>query len=201
MAEKKQEKKKIEKLERNYIVPLRKQVLKSPKYKRSKKAVDTLKIFLKKHMKCDDVKIGKNLNEFIWSQGIRNPPLKVEIKAIRTEDNQVLAELKGFDYIVKKKAEKKEKSKLEETAEKMGFKSGKKEEKTEEFLKEKEKEAREKENPTEEEIKVEKEEINELKKEQGPNTKTKDDLKTMEKTSFDKSPHGGQKLGQHEHSK
>ena len=46
-------------LERTYNVPLRKEFLKVPKYKRAKKAVKALKQFLAKHMKSDNVKIGK----------------------------------------------------------------------------------------------------------------------------------------------
>jgi large subunit ribosomal protein L31e len=204
MAEKKKESKKVEKIERDYIVPLRKQVLKSPKYKRSKKAVDTLRIFLKKHMKCEDVKIGKNLNEFIWNRGIKNPPHKVEVHVVKTEDNQVLAELKGFTYVVKKKEEKKEKSRLEEAAEKMGFKAGKegKKEKTEEILKEKEKEARDKEEPSKEEVKKEKEEIKEMKEEFKDLTKKTEKKEVHHEPDMGyKTAHGSQKSGQHEHSK
>ena len=54
---KKEEKKIV--LERLYNVPLRKEFLKVPKYKRSKKAVTALKQFLSKHMKSDKVKVGK----------------------------------------------------------------------------------------------------------------------------------------------
>ena len=58
-------------LERNYIVPLRKEFMKAPRYKRAKKAVNALKEFLKKHMKSDNVKLGKNLNLEIWKNGIK----------------------------------------------------------------------------------------------------------------------------------
>ena len=49
-------------LERTYNVPLRKEFLKVPKYKRAKKAVTALKQFLVKHMKSDNIKIGNKFS-------------------------------------------------------------------------------------------------------------------------------------------
>lgn len=94
-------------LERTYVIPLRKEWLKVPLYKRSKKAVTALKQFLAKHMKSEEVKIGKNLNEFIWRHGIKNPPHKVKVIVTKGDDNIVLAELEGFKYEIKTKGEKK----------------------------------------------------------------------------------------------
>ena len=59
-------------MERTYNIPLRKEYQKVAKHKRSKKAVTALKQFLSKHMKSETVKIGRNLNEFIWEKGIKN---------------------------------------------------------------------------------------------------------------------------------
>ena len=192
---KKAEVKKVEKLEREYNVPLRKGWLKAPKYKRSKKAVTTLREFLIKHMKCEDVKIGPKVNQLIWKNGIKNPPHHVKVKAIRTDENVVLAELSGFEYIVKKKVEKEEKSKLEQAAEKLGMKAPKKEkkeevieEKREEVVKEKAEKAKE----------IQKEEIKEIKKEESkvaekyvPKKKEDDGLKHPEHT------HGSQQMPPH----
>jgi len=50
------------KLERTYNVPLRREWLKAPKYRRSKKAVAALRQFLQKHMKSDVVKLSKRLS-------------------------------------------------------------------------------------------------------------------------------------------
>ena len=64
--------------ERNYIIPLRREWLKTPRYKRSKKAVAAIRQFLSKHMKSDKVKLGRNLNLAVWADGIKNPPHKVK---------------------------------------------------------------------------------------------------------------------------
>ena len=115
--------------ERTYIIPLRKEWLKVPKHKRAKKAVTGIKDFLKKHMKSENIKIGRNLNLKIWEKGIKNPPHKIKITAVKEDDGTVKVELFGNKYEeVKIETKKKEKSKKEELMEKI---TGKKEEKKE----------------------------------------------------------------------
>lgn len=85
-------------LERKYIITLRREFKKVPKYLRARKAVKAVKAFLQKHMKCEDVRLGKHLNLFLWSQGNRNPPHRVEVLAIKYEEKgsvHVKAELVG----------------------------------------------------------------------------------------------------------
>jgi len=94
---------------RKYTVPLRKETHKVPQYKRAKKAVTAVRLFLKKHMKGDTVKIGPALNNQLWSRGIKNPPHKISLEASKQDDYIILAELEGHKYPVKKtKKEKKE---------------------------------------------------------------------------------------------
>ena len=76
------------KLEREYVIPLRKQTNKVPRYKKANKAVKAIKEFLAKHMKVEDrdlskVKLDKFLNEMVWNRGIRNPPAKIKVKAVK----------------------------------------------------------------------------------------------------------------------
>ena len=90
VAPKKTEKKK-DLLEREYIIPLREKIRTVARYKRSKKAIRVIKEFLVKHMKIrdrnlDKVKIDKFLNEFIWKHGIKNPPHKVKVRAVKDGD-------------------------------------------------------------------------------------------------------------------
>jgi large subunit ribosomal protein L31e len=84
----------VEKLERTYTVPLRKEYLKAPRYRRTEKASRALRAFLVKHMKSDTVKIGKHLNEFLWMHGMKNPPHHVKVNCAKVED-VVYAELFG----------------------------------------------------------------------------------------------------------
>ena len=84
-------------IERNYTINLRRDFVKAPRYKRSKRAVNFVKSFLAKHLKSEDVKLGKHLNEYIWKNGIKNPPSRVSVTAIK-EDDKVTAELIGKKY-------------------------------------------------------------------------------------------------------
>ncbi len=72
-------------LKREYVVPLRRKTKFAPKWRRSKKAVSVLKEFIEKHMKTDNVIICKELNEKIWANGIKNPPGKVSVIALKTD--------------------------------------------------------------------------------------------------------------------
>ncbi len=114
--------------ERTYNIPLRKEWLKTPKYKRAKKAVTAIKEFLVKHMKSDNIKLGKLLNLDLWKHGIKNPPHHIKVTAIKEDDGTVKAELFGKKYEEFKKIEKVEKTKKDELMEKLGVKAAPKEE-------------------------------------------------------------------------
>ena len=90
--------------EKIFIIPLRKEWNKVAKYKRAKKAVSAVKSFIARHMKKEDVHVGKGLNELLWSCGSKHPPPKVKVKAI-IEENHVLVELVDVPFIFMKKEE------------------------------------------------------------------------------------------------
>lgn len=88
---------KTEKLEREYTIPLRKEWMKVPRYRKTNKAVKAVKEFLVRHMKIRDgdlnkIKVDRFLNELLWMRGVKNPPSKVKVKAIK-EGDVVRAEL------------------------------------------------------------------------------------------------------------
>jgi large subunit ribosomal protein L31e len=82
-------------LERTYTIPLRREFLKVPTWRRTEKAVVAVQEFLRRHMKSAEVKMGKALNEELWKHGIRNPPHHVKITAVKDEKGVVRAELFG----------------------------------------------------------------------------------------------------------
>ena len=49
-------------LERVYTIPLRKEYQKAPHYKRAKRAISAIYDFVQRHVKTNDIKIGKFLN-------------------------------------------------------------------------------------------------------------------------------------------
>ena len=95
--------------EKEYNIPLRKEFLKVPKYKRAKKAITAIKQFLVRHMKSEDIKIGPKLNEEVWEKGIKNPPHHVKVTAY-LDKNVVYAEKTGIVFKREKKEKKKEKT-------------------------------------------------------------------------------------------
>ncbi len=94
------------KLERTYTIPLRKEYMKVPRWRRTKKAVTAVKEFLQRHMKTGDVKLERELNEHVWKHGIKNPPHHVKVTAVKDE-GKVRAQLFGVkkeEVKVEKKA-------------------------------------------------------------------------------------------------
>ena len=135
--------------EREYIIPLRKERNKIPRYKRANKDIRDIKEFLVRHMKIRErdlkkIKIDSYLNEEVWFRGIKNPPTKIKVKATRDGDN-IRVELVDFkDKLKFKKAREERKSKVSEDAAKVK-ETKKQTEKPEETPEEQKKEEAEKE--------------------------------------------------------
>ena len=81
-------------LEHVYIIPLR-DVKRTPRWKRANTAIKDIRSYIEKHMKSEDVKIDKSINEHVWARGAQKPPSKVRVRAMKFEDGQVQAELAG----------------------------------------------------------------------------------------------------------
>ena len=77
-----------------YIIPLR-DARRMPRWKRSNGAIKDIRKYLAKHMKSEDVKLDKGINEKVWSRGAEKPPSKIRVRAMKMEDGQVQAELAG----------------------------------------------------------------------------------------------------------
>ena len=115
---------KIEKLEREYIIPLREKCRVVPRYKKTPKAIKSVKEFIAKHMKVysrdlNKIKLDKYLNEAIWSRGIRKPLHKVKVKAIKEGD---IVRVELVDYSEKLKFKKLREEKATKVAEEAGKK-------------------------------------------------------------------------------
>ena len=104
-------------VEREYIINLRREIMKAPKYKRTPKAVKAVKQFIAKHMRIPErdvkkVKIDKWLNQELWFRGIQNPPTKIKVKAKKQGEN-VIVSLAEIPEILKFKIAREEKSSKE----------------------------------------------------------------------------------------
>jgi large subunit ribosomal protein L31e len=119
-------------LEREYIVPLRSEWLKVPKYKRANKAVKALKLFMVRHMKVYDrdlrkIKIEEDLNNQIRFRGMKKPLAKIKVKAVKYDNDIVRVLLVDIPEHIKYKRLRQEKEKKKE--EKKSVKEDKKQEK------------------------------------------------------------------------
>ncbi len=87
-------------MERVYVVPLKK-AFKKPRTKRADAAISIVREFVSRHMGVEVVKIGKELNEHIWSRGRKKIPRRVRIKVVTEEKEGKKVgkvELVGFEY-------------------------------------------------------------------------------------------------------
>jgi large subunit ribosomal protein L31e len=77
-------------MERIITIPLRKTKL-APRTRRAERAIKEVRSHIMRHMKVDEdnVWIDASLNELIWQRGIRNPPSKVTVKAVKFDDGLV----------------------------------------------------------------------------------------------------------------
>lgn len=98
----------METKEKVYNIPLRKEVIRTMRYRRAKRAVHALMHYLVRHTKAteDKIRIGRYLNMEIWKNGKKNPPMNIKVSVITDEKGFVNAELVGAPKEVK--AEKKE---------------------------------------------------------------------------------------------
>jgi large subunit ribosomal protein L31e len=60
-----------------------------PRTKRARIAMSTIKSYIATHMKVteSDVWIDASVNDAIWAKGIKKPPSKIRVKAIKFEDD------------------------------------------------------------------------------------------------------------------
>lgn len=138
----------IKENEKIFTIPLRK-AYKKAKEQRTPYAARLVRDFLKNHTKATTVKLGPKLNQTLWARGIKKPPRKIRVKAVRDGDI-VKAELVGFEYQeFKAKAKKERKGVRERLMERLGPKALKKEEEEKKIEGKEEKEAK-KESKTEE---------------------------------------------------
>jgi len=61
----------------------------APRTKRAEKAVRVLRELVKHHMKVDDVTISNDVNELVWARGIKKPPRKIEVRAVKDKEGKV----------------------------------------------------------------------------------------------------------------
>ena len=74
--------------ERVYTIRLA-DAYRAPRTKRAKVAIRLIREFVSRHLKADVVRISPELNEKIWSRGIKKPPRKVKVKVKVTSEDEI----------------------------------------------------------------------------------------------------------------
>jgi ribosomal protein L31E len=153
-----------------YTIPLRKEFLKVPKYKRAKKATKAIKKYLMRHLKIRDknekkIKLDSIINEALWCRGIKNPPQKITVKVKKQDDNFIVTFLslpkkfKEEEKRLKKKQKKIEAIKATKEKEKEKKRKAEEAKKAEEKKEEEKKEKKSEEEKKKEQEKKEKDKL------------------------------------------
>ncbi len=75
------------------MVNMRRGIEKVPPYKRAAAAAKYLKAFVKRHMKADDVKLGQDVNDEIFSRGMKDPKAKIRVMCSKDDKKIVTINL------------------------------------------------------------------------------------------------------------
>ena len=77
-------------IERIMVIPLR-ATKQAPRTRRAKRAVKEVRETVMRHMRTseENVWIVASVNVKLWANGIRNPPSKITVKAVKFEDGLV----------------------------------------------------------------------------------------------------------------
>jgi len=74
--------------ERLYTIPLRITNW-VPRWKRTPRAVRFVREFITRHMKPDNVLIMPEVNEALWARGLKKPPRRIRVRAVKNADGDV----------------------------------------------------------------------------------------------------------------
>jgi large subunit ribosomal protein L31e len=83
---------------RTYVINLRREWIKAPRYKKTPKAIRGIVTFCTKHMKSEDIRIMTEVNLFVWEHGKKNPPTKVHVDCKRDDKGICYVQLHGLPF-------------------------------------------------------------------------------------------------------
>jgi len=78
--------------EKIFTIPLN-EVKEVPHYRRARRATKVVREYLARHMKSESIKLDPKLNEKLWERGLKKPPSKIRVRAVKDEDGLVSATL------------------------------------------------------------------------------------------------------------
>jgi large subunit ribosomal protein L31e len=75
------------------MVNMRRGIEKVPPYKRAAAGAKYLKAFVKRHMKAEDVKLSQDVNNEIFSRGMKDPRVKIRVMCSKDDKKIVTVNL------------------------------------------------------------------------------------------------------------
>eukprot|EP00121_Abeoforma_whisleri_P005038 Awhi_evm1s4554 len=80
---------------REYTINVHKRIHGQPFKRRARRAVSEIRKFAAEQMGTSDVRISTDLNQHIWSKGVRNVPRRVRVRfaRLRNQDDQAKEKL------------------------------------------------------------------------------------------------------------
>merc|ERR1712039_1079317 len=96
---KKGAKKEPQPVAREYTINLHKRVHGTQFKRRAPKAIKEIKKFAQKAMGTSDVRVDVKLNQFLWSQGVKNPPHRIRVRLSRKRNEDEDAKEKLFTLV------------------------------------------------------------------------------------------------------
>ena len=97
--ERKDRKKEINEISKDYTFNLHKRICKIQFKKRAPRAVREIRKFATKEMKTKDVRIDTALNQHLYSHGIRNLPFKIRLRIARKKNEDEDAKEKFYTLV------------------------------------------------------------------------------------------------------
>ncbi|KPV61832.1 MAG: 50S ribosomal protein L31e [Candidatus Bathyarchaeota archaeon BA1] len=82
--------------ERIYTIPLGRAWI-SPRRKRAPRAVRIVKSFIQRHMKPEALVVSNEVNEKIWGMGLKKPPRRIRVRAVKDKEGTVTLRLAEGD--------------------------------------------------------------------------------------------------------
>ena len=77
--------------ERIYTIPLRDVTNRSVSTKRAPRAIRKIREFLRRHTKCEVIKLDRSINEKVWERGISKIPPRIRVRVVKEDENVVRA--------------------------------------------------------------------------------------------------------------
>jgi large subunit ribosomal protein L31e len=84
---------------RDYTIHLAKRTHKTTFKSKTPKAIKEIKKFARQAMGTKDVRISTDVNKYVWSQGVRNPPKRIRVRLSRKRNEDEDAKEKLYTLV------------------------------------------------------------------------------------------------------